>query len=534
MKNTQFRRAAAALAVLALLMAGICPAFSLAETVESGLLRTAVLYDISTLDVARTSDDYLVPMNVFDRLFETRVTDGTAQVVKSLCEDWSLSPDGLTYAFTLRDGILFSNGERLTAEDVRFTFERLLRIGDQNTDIPLEVLGGRALLNHEADRLEGFRVQDDLHFTITLENPNAGFLAELSSPAMSIVDMESMTEDFGREVSAAIGTGPYRITEWVPNDHFTLEYRADFWGETPSVKKLVVRVIPEAGTQNLMFQNGELDLLDLKSMDSAIVSGLYKTRYASRIVSAPHVGMTFMALNENQAYLKDVRVRKAIGMALDVDTLIRSLYDGDAVPEKGIIPTGVWGYNPDLEGFSYDPQGAAKLLEEAGYAPGEVRFELCVDNASTGTTQLLAQAIRQMLGQAGIEAELTYHDHAAWLDRRISGKMDAFLGTWGMDYNDPANIMYTFFGNEQNTAQRSLNYPDTEVMERVAAARAIADDTAREAEYRALEKKIIQEDAAWIPLLEEMHLYCMGERVVRFTPQWAGYSDFYVTDVVLK
>ena len=108
------------------------------------------------------------------------------------------------------------------------------------------------------------------------------------------------------------------------------------------------------------------------------------------------------------------------------------------------------------------------------------------------------------------------------------------MARWGMDYNDPANIMYTFFGSVSNTQHRSLNYPDEEIIKRVAAAPAIIDDAARMAEYQALEKKIIGEDAAWIPLFADMHLYCRGERVESFTPQWAGFSDFFGIDVVLK
>ena len=103
-----------------------------------------------------------------------------------------------------------------------------------------------------------------------------------------------------------------------------------------------------------------------------------------------------------------------------------------------------------------------------------------------------------------------------------------------MDYNDPANIMVTFFGGKGKTDIRSLNYPDTEIMDRVAKASTIVDDAARVAEYQALEAKIIAEDAAWIPLLSELHLYCTGKRVRSFTPQWAGFGDFYVTDVVLN
>ena len=507
-----------------------------AASPQEGLLRTAVLYDITTMDVAQTTDDYLIPMNVFDRLFETRMIDGTAQVVKSLVDDYTISDDGLQYDFVLKNGIVFSNGSALTASDVKYSFERLLREAAQNTDIPLEVAGGQALMDKEADDLAGFTVTDDTHFTVTLNTPNAGFLAELSAPAMSIVDAETMAEvkAFGREPADTIGTGPYIVTEWEANDHYTLVYNDKYWGEEPSVQKLIVSVIPDPNTQNLMFQNGELDLIDLMALDSAIVESSYKPVYPDRIITAPYVGLVYLLMNENNKYLGDVNVRKAIGMAINVDSIISDLYRGDAIRENGIIPTGIWGHNDDLEGFTYDPEAARKLLTDAGYKDGEISFELSMDSSANSDTQLLYQEISQQLEAVGIKANVKCYDHASWLSLRSSGKMDSFVARWGMDYDDPSNIMYAFFGTEENTKGRSLNYPDKDVIARVAAAPSIVDDDARMAEYQALEKKIISEDAAWIPLLEVMHLYCMGERVESFTPQWAGFSDFYAIDVVLK
>ena len=504
--------------------------------VEEGLLRTAVLYDISTMDVAQTTDDYMVPMNVFDRLFETRMVDGTAQVVKSLCEDYAVSEDGRTYDFTLKSGIVFSNGSALTASDVKYSFERLLRAAAQNTDIPLEVVGGEALMNGQSDSLEGFTVTDDTHFSITLNAPNAGFLAELSAPAMSIVDAETMAEvkNFGTEPSDTIGTGPYIITEWEANDHYTLVYNDKYWGETPTVKKLIVRVIPDPSTQNLMFRNGELDMIDLKSLDSAIVESTYKTEYKDRIVTTPNVGLTYLLFNENNQYLSDVNVRKSIGMAIDVDTIISDLYSGNAIREHGMIPTGIWGHNDTLEGYTYDPDAAKKLLADSGYKDGQISFELLMFSTANSSTQLLYENISQQLEKIGIKADVRSYDHSSWLALRNSGKMDSFVARWGMDYNDPSNIMYSFFGSESNTKMRSINYPDKDTIAKVAAASAIVDDDERMAEYQALEKKIITEDAAWIPLFEELHLYCMGDRVESFTPQWAGFSDFYAIDVVLK
>ncbi len=512
----------------------LLPCLTLADGAEPGLLRTAILYDISTMDVSETSDHYMIPMNVFDRLFETRPAEGSSDVVKSLVTDYAVSEDGLTYTFTLREGVVFSNGSALTASDVQFSFERMLKAAKENTEIPLEILGGEAVMKGEADALEGFRITDDTHFSITLVAPNAGFPAELSSPAASIVDAESMTAGFGKEPAETIGSGPYIVTEWVSNDHYTLVYNERYWGEEPSVKKVIARVIADVTTQDLMFQNGELDMIDLQNLDSAIVAGTYKTRFADRIVSTPKVGLLYLIMNESNQYLKDVKVRRAIGMAIDVDMIIQGIYMGDAHRENGVIPTGIWAHNDALEGFTYDPEGAKALLKEAGYAEGEIKFELSMDSGSPTNVQLVYAAIVEQLKKVGIEAKMVSYDKASWTALRASGEMDAFVARWGMDYNDPANIMYTFFGSEENTRGRSLNYADKDIIARVAAARFIVDDAEREAEYQALEKKLVREDVAWIPVLSELHMWCMGDRVASFTPHWAGFADFYATDVVLK
>lgn len=505
--------------------------------VEDGLLRVAALYDISTMDVAQTTDNYMVPMNIFDRLFESEVQpDGSTDIVNSLCADYTVSEDGLTYSFTLREGVVFSNGNALTADDVLYSFARLLTAGGVNDDIPLEILGGAELQNGESDELAGFNVIDDYHFDITLVAANAGFIAELTGPAMSIVDKETMesVDNFGLSCEDTIGTGPYVITEWVVNDHYTLEYNDKYWGDEPSVKKMVVSIIPDPSTQNLMYQNGELDIIDLESLDSSIVEATYKTLYSDKIVVSPRVGLTYFALNANNEYLSDVNVRKALQMAIDADAIVTAIYGGDAIVENGIIPQGVWGFNSALERPVYDPDAAKALLVEAGYAEGEIHFELAMDSSASGNVQLVYQVIQQQLQAIGISAEIKSYDESSWLDLRKSGEMDSFVANWTMDYNDPANIMYTFFGSADKTAIRSLNYADADVMARVAAASGITDDAARMAEYQALEEKIVVEDAAWVPLLGNTHLFALGDRVESFVPYWAGFSNFYASDVTLK
>ena len=195
----------------------------------------------------------------------------------------------------------------------------------------------------------------------------------------------------------------------------------------------------------------------------------------------------------------------------------------------------VTGYvNVDFQDVNTVMRDSGKAIMGSGYAEGEVTFEMALDSSSNSNIQLVYQMVQQQLKEAGINVTLSTYDESSWLDLRKSGAMDSFIATWTMDYNDPANIMYTFFGSPEKTAIRSLNYADEAIMARVASASTIVDDDERMAEYQALEEKIVNEDAAWVPMFGNMHLFALGERVADFVPYWAGYSNFYAKDVTLK
>ena len=192
--------------------------------------------------------------------------------------------------------------------------------------------------------------------------------------------------------------------------------------------------------------------------------------------------------------------------------------NGDGSLVDGIYPKGLIGYTEDNEGWlKYDPEQAKSLLAEAGYADG-FTMEIAADNSSSDSTLLVIQIVQQYLQQIGINAEIKSYDPASWLDLRKSGDMVSFVSSWTADYNDPDNFIYTFFGTPEKSNVRSLNYFNTDVMSRVAAARGIVDDTERLTEYAALEKQIVEEDAAWVPMFSRSHLFVKGDRVASFTP----------------
>lgn len=493
----------------------------------TGYLVAALTSDIQTADVQKTSEDYEVPFNIYDRLVDVEVgADGTSKIVPSLAESWDISDDGLEYTFHLRQGVKFHNGNDFTAEDVAYTFHRLLTVeGGVNTEFIDQVKGADELLAGETDTLEGVEVVDDYTVKVTLKEPFAGFLASISSPGVSIYDSEATEaagEDFGMDPAVTVGTGPFEFSSWSFNNQLVLTRNEDYWKGASELPGVVIKIIPDTETQSMMFESGELDILDLDYAADSV--DRFTETYPDQIVQGPRVGIAYFTMNFDKEPFQDVRVRKAVQMSIDRQAILDALYGGRGQVEQGIFPHGLIGFNPDQEEIKYDPEAAKALLAEAGYPDG-FDMEIAADSSSSDTVTMALEIISDQLAEVGINAEIRNYDESTWLETRKSGELGSFMSTWSADYNDPDNFIYTFFGNEEKTKIRSINYPDTEVMERVAKARTIVDDDERLAEYKALEEKIVHEDAAWVPMFSRLHLYAVSKRVQGFAPLWNGLSD---------
>jgi len=493
----------------------------------TGYLVAALNADIQTADVQKTSKDYEVPFNIFDRLVDVEVdADGNSKIVPSLAENWDISDDGLEYTFHLRQGVKFHNGNDFTAEDVAYTFHRMLTVeGGVNTEFIDQIKGADELLAGETDTLEGVEVVDDYTIKVTLKEPFAGFLASISSPGVSIYDSEATEaagDQFGMDPAVTVGTGPFEFSSWSFNNQLVLTRNEDYWKGASKLPGVVIKIIPDTETQSMMFESGELDILDLDYAADSV--DRFTETYPDQIVQGPRVGIVYFTMNFNKEPFQDVRVRKVVQMSIDRQAILDALYGGRGQVEQGIFPHGLIGFNPDQEEIKYDPEAAKALLAEAGYADG-FDMEIAADSSASDTMTMALEIVSDQLAEVGIRAEIKNYDESTWLETRKSGELGSFMSTWSADYNDPDNFIYTFFGNEEKTKIRSINYPDTEVMARVAKARTIVNEDERLAEYKALEEKIVHEDAAWVPMFSRLHLFAVSKRVEGFAPLWSGLSD---------
>ena len=319
-----------------------------------------------------------------------------------------------------------------------------------------------------------------------------------------------------------VGTGPFEFASWSFNNQLVLTRNEDYWKGASGLPGVVIKIIPDTETQSMMFESGELDILDLDYAADSV--DRFTETYPDQIVQGPRVGIVYFTMNFNKEPFQDVRVRKAVQMSIDRQAILDALYGGRGQVEQGIFPHGLIGFNPDQEEIKYDPEAAKALLAEAGYADG-FDMEIAADSSASDTMTMALEIVSDQLAEVGIRAEIKNYDESTWLETRKSGELGSFMSTWSADYNDPDNFIYTFFGNEEKTRIRSINYPDTEVMERVAKARTIVNEDERLAEYKALEEKLIHEDAAWVPMFSRLHLFAVSKRVQGFAPLWSGLSD---------
>ena len=495
------------------------------------ILRLAGDAEVNTLDGQLTTEYYDIPFMIFDRLVEaTSVGEGQSEIIPGLAESWEISDDGLVYTFHLRQGVKFHNGEDFSAEDVKYTFERMLwpETGALNQDFITPIKGAQAVMNGETRDLEGIRIVDEYTIEMTLSEPFGAFLASLATPGCSIYHKETTEaagKDFGLVPEKTIGTGPYIASKWVLNDEKLVVRNDNYWRGTPPLDGISWKVVPDADTMRMMFESGELDLFDCDYAPTQITYFMNEPKYQDNIVSGPRVGIYYYTFNQNIEPFDDVRVRKAVQMAIDRQGILDALFDGQGEVLSGIMPPGLVGYNPDLPEIPYDPEAAKALLAEAGYPDG---FEMTITQESNSPDTLARnELVQAMLAEVGIKVIIDQVDEATWYAVRAEGELPMYTTSWSADYNDPDNFFYTFFAPE-NTVKRSFNFHNEELSQRVVNARAITDNDERMAEYQALEKAIIQDEAAWIPLFCKDHIFVTSDRLKGFQVSWNGWSSVWM------
>ena len=501
---------------------------------EGAILTFGTSADPVALDGALVSDGE--SLRAIDQMFEGLVTlePGTTNVVPGLASEWEVSEDGLTYTFTLQEGVTFHDGEAFNAEAVCFNFDRWYNFKGsfQNEAASYywqTVFGGFS--DGKVDSLyESCTAVDEGTVELKITKPSSSILGALALTSFTFgspAALEEFQADEGKVDADGIfsptgtyatehptGTGPYMFESWEPGSKLTMVRNPDYWGDFEgNVDTLIFQPIADPAARLQALQSGEIQGYDLVSPeDYPTIEGDGQFQLLNR----PAFNVGYVGFTQTVKPLDDPAVRQAIAYALDRQEVVDAFYAGQGEVAKEFMPPSLFGYADDVTEYPYDPELAKQTLEDAGYTlPVEIDFAYPTDveRPYMPDPQANFEAMVADLEECCFKVE---KKSATWspdyLDNAQNGRYGVYLLGWTGDFGDPDNFIGTFFQAESG----QWGFKNDEIFSTLDEAEQETDVEARTALYEEANRLIMD----FLPGVPYVHT----EPGLAFTANVSGYT----------
>ena len=489
------------------------PRHTIASLLMAALLLSATAWaQPKTLNYSLLSDPYIidptanwlyeVPANMFEPL--VRYDFATGEIVAAGATDWSISDDGTSYTFTIREGWEWSDGTPVTAHDYAYAFER---IADPATAAPMAyrvyvIEGAQAINQGETDDLStiGVTVVDDHTLAIELVAPASWFLASLGSIGHAVPRwaIEEHGDAWTRPENIVVN-GPYRITEWRAEDLTVLERNPSYYdADSVDIDVVNLYVVREESTALAMYEDGTLDTVNVPSTDLDRVRN--DPVLAEQFYNGPRNVLYYYIFNVLQPPFDDPLVRQAFAAAVDRQGIVDHITQGGEIVALTVTPPGSVGHVPPEAGVGipFDGELARELLAQAGYPDGEGLPPITLAFNATENNSRIAQAVQQMWERTlGATVELQSVEGAAYSEIAAEGAFSVWRMGWGMDYPDANNIHSEMFTSDVGAPAIVRN---DEYDRLIAEAAVETDQDRREELYLEAERILVEEEAGVIPI----------------------------------
>ncbi len=401
---------------------------------------------------------------VTSQIYEALVTlNDDLQLEPALATGWEVSDDGLTYTFSLRDNVVFHNGRAMTAGDVVYSFERVV---DPETASP------QASRMAEVDSVAA---DGDHTVVFTLSRPFAPFLSNVGN--LTVVPRE-VVEEHGDLQAVAVGTGPFMLSEVVPDTYLLLSANPDYWQDgEPAVASMRYNIVPEGSTRAAGLRTGTYHLLP--TVDPANAEILAVTPGVT-LLGTQDLSYTLLGLNVEREPFNDPRVIQAINYAIDRDEIVEAVHFGNGVPGGPLSPALTdWAVpTSEFACYAHSPETARQLLSDAGYANG-ISFEIL----TFSTMQVVldtAEVLQAQLARSGIDASINVAEFGTFVQDWSNSNFDAFVSLNGGS-TDPDGYFHRTFITDGST--NVFNYSSAEVDALLDSGRTTTDHAERVAIY---------------------------------------------------
>ena len=451
------------------------------------------------------------------------------EIVGDLAESWRVSEDGLTMTFVLRPNVRWHDGRPVTADDVRFTYEKLI---DPAVHTPY---------SSAYERVSGLEVLDARTVQVRYKEP---FAPALESWMMGIIPKHLLErEDLNttRFLRQPVGHGPYRFIRWKTGELIELSANPDYFEHRPYIDRYLYRIIPDQATLFLELLTRGVDTTGLSPLqyrrqtDSAFMQRTYrKYRY-------PSFGFTYLGYNLQDPRFQDVRVRRAISMAIDRQAILNGVLYGLGAAATGPYPKESWACDPDVASRAYDPAGAKVLLAEAGWADHDgdgwldrdgipFRFTI-MTNQGNEVRRQVGELIQQQLSQVGVEVKIRIVEWSTFLHEFIDKRrFETVLLGWSLS-RDPD--LYDIF-HSSKTKEGEYNfvgYANPELDRLLEEGRRTFDLKVRQRIYHRVHQLLAADEPyAFLYVADALPIVASRFRNVIATPIGIGYNfiDWYV------
>lgn len=511
----------ASLIVLVLMTTMVGCASSGKQSLE-GTLVIATPREGENLDHIKTSWTTGVHFVVFDTVV-TR--DFNLKYQPGLAESWTTSPDGLVWTFNIRKDAKFHDGTPVTAQSIKWFFDTML---DPAMNSPSAM---------DYQPLKNTVAKDAYTFEIRLSKPHPNLLYLLTKSYAGIISQTAYektgpkgTNEYGAKV--LVGSGPFKFKEWVPNDRLVVERNPDYnWGSAwtgrqgpPLLKQVIWRVIPDPAVQMTEFESGKVDMLLEVPVEQ--VDRLKKMPDVT-VYQKPHFGLGYLAYATDKKPYDDVRVRKAINLAIDREAIAAGVFRGLAYPAYGYLPPLTLEYQEDKQAHRFDLDEAKKLMAQAGYAEG---FKATLATLNKAEHVRVAEVLQQQLAAIGIKAEILQFDSAGYASFLKEGKQELFV----REYSYPeADILQWFLASSQFPYPNHSRWQDKKTDELIDGAEASPTVEERAQKYKEAQRYLI-DNAVWAPIWVPQKIQAVHTDRVKNYQMYPLYLDKLVLNAVEK